>query len=96
MAKAQDKFPAGPAHQQDPIYDAFEVTPSDTDELPYITRSVFVGTGGNMRVTLECKNGNDIGQSILYINLPSGAQYPWRVRKIWATDTTADNIVGEH
>ena len=62
------------------------VTPSDTDDLSQIAR-LYVGTSGNLRVLLA--NDTD---PITLANVPVGYQ-PLIVQRVYATDTTADNIV---
>lgn len=91
---AQDKYFGAQAHIQDPLRQSFAITGNDSAELQYLTRALFIGTGGDVRVTFECDDPNDIAKSSLRINLPDGSEYPWRIRKVWATDTTADNMHG--
>ena len=70
------------------IEDAYVVTPSDTVDLQYLTRSVYVGVAGDLKVTL--KSGNDI----TYTNAHIGRHFI-RASRIWATGTTATGIVAE-
>jgi len=72
-----------------PIANAASVTPSDTVDLSTPSRQLFIGTGGNLKVTLLG------GQTLTYTNVPSGADFPRRVVRVWATGTTATNIIAE-
>lgn len=65
---------------------AASVTPSDSAEMP-ITRSLFIGTNGNIKVTMAD------GQEITFINLTAGTIFPIQVVKVWATDTTVTTII---
>jgi hypothetical protein len=72
-----------------PISNAAAVVPSDTVDLTFTTRQLHVGTGGNLKVTLAG------GDAVTYYNIPSGSDFPRRVTRVWATGTTATNIVAE-
>ena len=61
------------------------VTPSDSVVIP-MTRALYVGVGGNIRVT-------DINDNVTYANVPSGSILPVQVSKVFATGTTASSIV---
>lgn len=61
------------------------VTPSDSVVIQ-MTRALYVGVGGNIRVT-------DINDNVTYVNVPSGSILPIQVSKVLATSTTATNIV---
>jgi hypothetical protein len=66
------------------------VTPSDTagsGDLTYISRSIYVGTGGNMiAITMA-----DV--EVTFTAIPDGTILPIRAKRIKATGTTASNIV---
>jgi len=66
--------------------DAFEVTPSDTDDFGKIS-VLYVGVGGHVKV--ETRGGNDI----TFYNMNNGQFVPVQVRKVYATGTTATNLV---
>jgi hypothetical protein len=66
---------------------AAQVTPDDTNDLPFFSRAIYVGTAGDMHVrTLE-------GDDVTYKNL-SGTKV-LRVARIFATGTTASDIIAE-
>lgn len=66
----------------------FEITPHDTNELSYVTRCLYVGAPGNIAV--QDTNGNDV----LLSNAPAGLQLPIRIKRVYATGTTAGGLVG--
>jgi hypothetical protein len=61
------------------------VTPSDSVVIP-MTRALYVGVGGNIRVT-------DINGDVTYANVPAGSILPIQVSRVFATSTTASSIV---
>lgn len=63
------------------------VTPSDSTDLTYTTRAVFVGTGGDLNVDMAS------GQTVLFSGVPDGAFLPISVNRIRSTSTTASGIV---
>lgn len=64
------------------------VTPSDGTDLDYVTRAVFVGTGGNLEVHMA---GNDA--TVVIPGVPDGAFLPISVSRILSSNTTATGIV---
>jgi hypothetical protein len=81
------------AYQKLQVGRALSVTKSDTVDIPSISGGVnngcvlYVGTGGNVRVTTV---GYD---DVIFSNVPSGSFIPVQVLKVWSTDTTALNII---
>lgn len=80
---------AGNASASDPPYHAVAVTPSDSTDLVHATTSVYIGTGGNMQVTMLG------GETVTYVGLLSGTRYGMRVTRIWSTLTSATGLVAE-
>ncbi len=64
------------------------ITPDDNNDLSQITRALWVGTGGNVKV-----DGHYAGEAVILSNVPDGTVLPIRVSKVYATDTTAADIV---
>lgn len=60
--------------------------PSDTATLPFETRLIYVGTGGNL-VAVD-RDGTEVAYKV-----GDGAMLPMAVRRILATGTTARDIV---
>jgi hypothetical protein len=71
----------GPADNQ------VAITPSDTTDLAYISRALFIGGAGNIVVTPAS------GQANITYTVPAGMILPIRVSRVIATGTTATNIV---
>lgn len=71
-----------------PAESADAITPNDSANLAHFTRAIYVGTTGNLRVEMVG------GQDVIFTNLQGGVLYPLRVRKVFATNTTAAAIVG--
>ena len=70
-----------------PADNAVAVTPSDSTDLTYISRALYVGTGGNIVVTMA--GGGDV----TFSNIPDGSILPIRVSRVKSTSTTASGIV---
>ena len=78
---------------------AAAVTPSDTANIPNISLQsgdpitsssacvLYVGTGGNLKV--RTAGGDDV----TLVNLDDGVFVPLQVVRVFATDTTASNII---
>jgi hypothetical protein len=62
------------------------VTPSDTDDLALVSRAINVATSGSIRVTA-------LDGSTETLHVTAGIAFPVRVRRVWATGTTATGIV---
>lgn len=84
-----DPFKTYAVGMSDPINAATSISPNDSDDLPVTTRAVYIGTAGALRVTL---NSGDI---VTFSNMGAG-WHPLRVQRVWATGTTALQIVGCH
>lgn len=67
-----------------PMYpeDAAAVTPSDSADLPQFS-VIYVGGAGNVKVTTAQ------GSAVTFSGVNAGTVIPVRVRRVWATGTTA-------
>ncbi len=63
------------------------VSPSDTARLGFVTRAVYVGGAGTLRVEMLG------GETITFEGLAAGTVLPIRTGKILATGTTATALV---
>jgi hypothetical protein len=61
------------------------VTKSDTVDLPFVSRALQIGTGGNIKMTFAD------GSIDTWYNVQAGI-VPVQVRRVWSTDTTAAQI----
>lgn len=87
---AVDDFLNIAAGMESPGTDIFAITPDDNNELSYVTRGIVFSTAGALRVLTMA--GRDI-------TLPdglfaAGMIHPLRVKKVFATGTTATGIHG--
>ncbi len=63
------------------------VTPNDSTDLTFVSRGLWIGTTGDITVTME--EGGDLTFSAV----PDGTLLPLRVSRVLATGTSATNIV---
>lgn len=63
------------------------VSPSDSNDLPFLTRGLYVGTAGHVKVTMA-----DGSVGVLK-SLSGGIVHPLSVRRVWSTGTTALDII---
>jgi hypothetical protein len=64
------------------------ISPSDSVDAAYKVRQIYVGTGGDVRVMQG-------GVAVTFRNVPAGATLgPFLVDKVFATGTTAADLVG--
>lgn len=87
---AIDKFKNSSTNVGAPGDDFFEITPDDNNELPFVTRGLCFVTAGDLHV---------ITSKDVEITLPSGLLvagiiHPARIKKLFATGTTATDIYG--
>lgn len=67
---------------------AAAITPDDNNDLPTVSRGLWVGSGGDINVVLA--NSTD---PVLISNVPDGSLLPFRVKRVHATGTTATGLV---
>lgn len=82
-----DTFKSHTQNLISPPPSAAEITPSDTLDLTFATRALYVGGGGNLKVRMLD------GTLVTFANTQAGAQYAMRVDRVLATGTTASGIV---
>jgi hypothetical protein len=73
-----------------PAAHAVAVTPHDTTLLTTPSRSLYVGTAGNVTVLTVG------GETVAFNNVPAGAILPIRAARVNNTGTTASDIVSLH
>ena len=84
---ATDIFSRFQATVISPLTTAASVTPHNTNELSYVTRAVYVGGAGNVKVTMQD------GGEVTFVDVPAGTVLPIRVKIVQATGTTATSII---
>lgn len=71
-----------------PARAAFAITPHDTNFLPALTLGIYVGGIGNIAI-LDSEDGVPI-----FVGVVVGSIIPVRAQKVFATGTTATNLLG--
>ncbi|MFN0113329.1 MAG: hypothetical protein ACKVPY_01485 [Paracoccaceae bacterium] len=82
-----DNFSGLPSNLTAPARDGAAVTPSDTTDLAFTSRALYVGQAGNLTAILAG------GQTVAFQAVPAGTLLPVRVTRVTATGTTAGAIV---
>lgn len=82
-----DKFSHHQSSLTSPATSAAEVSPSDTQDLPQVTRAIYVGQSGDLRVRMVDST------VVTFTGVTGGATYPLRVAQVLATGTSATGIV---
>ena len=67
-----------------------DVNPDDISDLAIIGAIIFVGGGGNLKVTTVS------GDTVIYKNLPDAYTLAVQVRKVFDTNTTATDIIAQY
>lgn len=86
-----DTFQNFPALLESPAHNCFAISPSNTADLPFVTRAIYIGGDGNLTVELV---GTAAGSAVLFTGVKQGTVLPLRVRKVMATGTNAAALVG--
>lgn len=66
--------------------EAAAIVPADGADLPALTRAIYVGVAGDVKVDMETTG------TVTFKALPVGIQR-LRVKRVYATGTTATNLV---
>jgi hypothetical protein len=73
---------------QTPVRRSFVITPSDTAELPFVTRAIYAGSSGDITARLA-----DDTTSVTFKAVAVGTVLPSRARQVYATGTTAGMVL---
>ncbi len=84
---AVDQYSQYLANPLGSLTSAFAITPSDTEDLPFVTRQIRVGTAGNMAVIWA--SGVETIEPVI-----AGETLDWRIVRVKLTGTTAANMRG--
>ena len=85
-----DKFEKFYTNVSDPADHAYSITPDSTTDLPFSTRAVYVGSTGNLVVSMVTDTANTF---ITFASIPAGSILPIRVKRI-SEASTAGNLIG--
>lgn len=83
---AQDDFGSHGEGLAAPAKHAAVVTPADGADLAHASRSLYIGTGGTLKVTT-------LGGETLTITVGDNMMLPLRVVRVFSTGTTATDIL---
>ena len=81
-----DPFASQTPGLESPASHLLAVTPSDSQDLQIASRGINVATTGTVRVTT-------VSDETATVYIAAGLAFPLRVKRIWATGTTATGIV---
>lgn len=81
-----DPFASQTPGLESPASHLVAVTPDDSTDLAISSRGINVATSGSVRVTT-------ISDDTETVYIAAGTAFPVRVKRIWATGTTATGIV---
>jgi hypothetical protein len=70
-----------------PPEQAVAVVPADGTDLACVTRAIYVGGAGDLRVRMQS------GAEVTFAAVPAGALLPLRVKRVLAAGTSATAIV---
>lgn len=84
----QDKYYGEGIRLADPSNESAVVVPSDSQDIA-IPKGLYVGVGGDIAMIGE----DDTGEARVWKNVVSGSILPFRPKRIYATGTTATNIL---
>lgn len=63
------------------------IIPDDNNDLAYVTRGIYIGSIGNIRIQPEN------GSPVTFVGLVPGIILPVRATRVLATGTTASNLI---
>jgi hypothetical protein len=71
--------------------------PSDNDGIAFAPSALYIGTGGNIVVSVVGGNIDGANGTTIFRNIPDGTFFPVIVTNVWVTDdndyTTCSNII---
>lgn len=80
--------PGDPRHHIVSAAGGFVITPSDSVDLTYVTRGIYVGSAGNLAVIMAN------GDTVTFVGISAGAIHPIQAKRVKLTGTTAGSLVG--
>ena len=84
---ATNNFARHQSTDRSPYSHGAAITPHDTNELTNVTRGIYVGGAGNVKVTTVD------GDTITYVAVPVGTTLDVQAKIVFATLTTATNLL---
>lgn len=74
-----------------PADSAAAITPNNSTDLTGVTRGLYVGVSGDVKVDLY---DNETVTTVTFVDLAAGVIHPIRARRVYATGTSATSILG--
>lgn len=68
-----------------------DVVPHATNDLPFVTRGIYVGVGGDVEIMIA--DGKGDGAVVIYVGAAAGSIIPIAAKRVLAANTTATNLV---
>lgn len=84
-----DGFSTNQAGLSSPPENGYAITPADGSDVTTVTRGLIVGVSGDVKVDFV-----GTGTAVVLPALAAGVVHPFRVSRVYSTDTTATSIVG--
>lgn len=84
---AQDLYASYTGGLTASIVGAFVITPSNTEELPKVTRQIYAGGAGNVAVVWS--DGSETTEPVA-----AGERLDWRIKQVKSSGTTATGLRG--
>ena len=84
---AVDLFPSKTPGISGPYVSGAAITPHDSNELTFVTRAIYVGGAGAIKLTTVK------GDTLTFTALPVGTLLPVRAKIVFSTNTTATNLL---
>jgi poly(3-hydroxybutyrate) depolymerase len=84
-----DPFKSHARSLTSPPEHAVAILPDDAGTLDVVTRALYVGTAGDLRVRMA---GG--GAAVTLVNVAAGSLLPIRVDRVYATGTSAGGLLG--
>lgn len=89
VANPADPHQGTKAGLQDPPFRLRAITPNDSADLDLYVRGIYVGTGGDLKVLAVSDE-----DPVTLVGVPGGTYIPMRVKRVYATGTDAEDLVG--
>jgi hypothetical protein len=86
---AYDAFQQLSVSSMTPSENCFPIVPDDIAELPYLTKAIYIGGGGDLVLLI-----GDSQTPVTFRNTVPGSVLDVRVRAVRSTGTTASDLVG--
>lgn len=84
-----DKYEATVQSVSAPAASCFAITPNDAGDLEQVTRAIYVGVGGSLKIRTVASE-----QDVTFVGVAAGSILPIRAIAVRAAGTTASALVG--